>query len=393
MATNPTRGAMRRCMARRIQHLSEDDAEKLLAELRYGSFEEPVCPRCASKDHHYRRKSRRQWRCRHAECGHTFSVTSGTRLDNHKLSFRQILRLLVHVEAAPKGVTLQSTSNAVCLVEKCSAQNLMKIREAVLENSDRSMLSGIIHMDGAHVCGKLRRSNRRAKVDADTVVSRHGTAAAKQRIRAINPKSKANLRRAKNKRVLIVLAEIDPRGGARRAIVANCCSENSEDVLALARRYVAPGSRVFTDENPAYNMLGGYFEHFVVNHSVEYSTPEGVSENIAEAFFSRIRRSQYGVHHGFRPRYMEFYGWEGAWRETNRRRTQSENVAELARWLLTPGYSTYWRGYHCGNRRRHRRRPRPEILMGSAEAPSQDARSRARKVPAEEGGPDSPAAP
>jgi len=380
-------------MARRLQDISEEEAEKLLAEIRYGSFQEPICPRCGSKDFHYRRRTRKQWRCRHVECGHTFSVTSGTRLDNHKLSFRQILRLLLHAEAAPKGVTLASISNAVCLVEKCSAQNLMKIRETILENFDRSPLTGTIHMDGAHVCGKLRRSNRRIKADASAVISRHGTAEAKRRIRAINPQSQANIRRAKNKRVLVTLTEVDPRGGARRVIVATCRSENSQDVLALAKRYVAPGSRIFTDENPAYNALDGFFEHFVVNHSEEYSTPEGVNENIAETFFSRVRRAQYGTHHGFRPQYMEFYGWESAWRETNRRRSQTENVVELARWLLTPGYSTYWRGYHGGNARRQRRRPRPEILMGDAAAPSRDARSMVVKVQVGEAGLDSPAAP
>jgi transposase-like protein len=143
MAVNSTRGAQRRCMARRIQHLSEDDAEKLLAEFRYGSFDEPVCPRCGSKNFHYRRKSRRQWRCRHAECGHTFSVTSGTRLDNHKLTFKQILELLVHVEAAPKGVTLHSTSNAVCLVEKCS--DLRRLFVATQDVSPRVILAVSCH--------------------------------------------------------------------------------------------------------------------------------------------------------------------------------------------------------------------------------------------------------
>ncbi len=176
-------------------------------------------------------------------------------------------------------------------------------------------------------------------------------------------------------------------------IVTMCRSENSNDVISLAKRYIAPGTTVFTDENPAYNGLDALFEHHVVNHSEEYSTPEGVSDNLAEAFFSRMRRGQYGIHHGFRPQYMELYAWEYAWRETHRRRTQREKVEMLGRWLLMPGYSQRWRGYHGGHRRRHRRNPRPEIIMGSVTAPSRDARSMAHADSAAEALPKPPSAP
>ena len=69
------------------------------------------------------------------------------------------------------------------------------------------------------------------------------------------------------------MVEIDPEmGGAKRVIVAMCRSENAEDVMVLAKRYIAPGTTIFTDENPAYNQLDTCFQHFVVNHSEEYST-------------------------------------------------------------------------------------------------------------------------
>lgn len=383
--TKTVRGAARRDMARDISKMDEGQAEAFMAELRFGDPDRQVCPRCGLIDHHYRVPKRRQWRCRNAGCAHTFSVTSGTRLDSCKLSYLQVLRLLAHYESAPKGATLVGTSNAVCMTEKCSQQNVMKIREAIMEHEDRSMLSGVVHIDGAHVCGKLRRSNRRVKKTADSALAVHGTVEVKRRLRAINPMSKANQRRAQNKRVLISMVEIDPEiGGAKRVIVAMCRSENAEDVMVLAKRYIAPGTTIFTDENPAYNQLDTCFQHFVVNHSEEYSTPDGVSDNMAESFFSRMRRGQYGVHHGFRPQNMELYGWEFAWRETHRRRTQRSKVEQLGRWLLLPGYSRRWRGYHGGHRRRHRRNPRPEIVMGSVTAPSRDARSMARKGSAEE---------
>ncbi|MGH8147599.1 MAG: IS1595 family transposase [Rhodanobacteraceae bacterium] len=377
---NSTRGAARREMARAIMNMNENEAESFLAAVRFGDTTQQACPHCGLVDRHYRIPPRRQWRCRDAGCGYTFSVTSGTRLDQAKLSPLQILRFLTHFESCPKGTTLVGATNAVCMTEKCSQQNTMKTREAIMEHADRTPLSGTVHMDGAHVCGKFRRSNRRVKATADSVLAVHGGAPIKRRLRAINPQSQGNLRRARNKRVMIAMVERDQDlGGARRVIVAMCRSENAEDALALARRYIAPGTTIFTDENPAYNALDAYYQHYVVNHSEEYSTLEGVNENLAEAFFSRMRRSQYGIHHGFRPENMELYAWEFAWRETNRRRSQTWKVEQLARWLLSPGYSRRWRGYHGGNRRRDRRHPRPEIVRGDVTASWRDARSTGRK--------------
>jgi len=360
----PVRGAARRDMARRIENITEDEAEMLLAEYRFGSRNLQCCPACGSLARHYRLQTRRQWRCRHVQCGHTFSVTSGTALDGRKLSYRQLLRFLVHVEASPKGTSLVALSNAVLMTEKCALQNLMKFREALMVHADRAPMTGTIHIDGAHVCGKFRRSNRRVKkIDPKSVLEIHGTSEVKRRLRAINPQSRANQRRAKNKRVLMCLVQVSAEGGAERVIVAMCRSENAQDVNELAKRYIMPGSRIFTDENPAYNELGRCYEHFVVNHSEEYCTPEGVSDNLAESFFSRMRRGQYGVHHGFRPQYMAFYGWEYAWRETHRRSPQSVKVGLMARVLLMPGYSRYWRGYHGGQQRKLRRRVRKELVL------------------------------
>ena len=311
------------------------------------------------------------------ECGHTFSVVSGTRFDASRLTNIQRLKLLVRFEAAPKGRTLVDLSGLVGMTEKCAHQNQMKLREAIMENLELTPLDGVVHMDGAWVCGKFRRSARWAKLStAHHVLAKHGTADVKRRLPRINKTSRANLRRAENKRVMLAMVQVDQvHGGPERIIVVMCRSENSRDVLALARRHIKPGATIMTDEHPAYTELSAEYVHAVVNHSQEYSTIEGVNENMAESFFSRMRRGEYGVHHGYRPRYMQLYAAEYAWREMRRRRPQSENVAELARWMLGPGYSKRWRGYHGGLKRRHRRDPRLEILVGSPTEPWQDARS------------------
>jgi hypothetical protein len=119
----------------------------------------------------------------------------------------------------------------------------------------------------------------------------------------------------------------------------------------MADRYVTAGAQVMTDENPAYNSYSARYQHYTVEHSKEFSTPEGVNENQAESYFSRLRRAEYGIYHGFRPEYLADYANEFAWREDVRRKTEGEKLRELLTWILAPGVSLWWRGYFQGNHR------------------------------------------
>ena len=46
--------------------------------------------------------------------------------------------------------------------------------------------------------------------------------------------------------------------------------------------------------------------------------------NQAEAFFSRLRRAEIGIHHGSQGAYLSAYAHEMAWRENNRRISNGE---------------------------------------------------------------------
>ena len=108
---------------------------------------------------------------------------------------------------------------------------------------------------------------------------------------------------------------------------------------------VAPGSTIYSDENSAYTWLesAGYI-HEVVNHQEEFSTIEGVNENQAEAFFSRLRRYVLGVSHRIEPKYMLDYAVEMAWREDRRRKTEGQkNIALTVG--LSKQHTSKWRGY------------------------------------------------
>lgn len=59
---------------------------------------------------------------------------------------------------------------------------------------------------------------------------------------------------------------------------------------------VVEGSTIYADEASAYDVLAAKFLTKRINHSVEYANGD-TSTNMAESFFSRLRRAETGIHH------------------------------------------------------------------------------------------------
>ncbi|MCY6395460.1 IS1595 family transposase, partial [Actinobacillus pleuropneumoniae] len=87
----------------KIARLSDDEAFSLLCELRWGSKEVVVCPKCGVQHKAYFISTRKQWRCKH--CKHTFSITSGTIFANHKLPIQTYLFAIALFVNAVKGIS------------------------------------------------------------------------------------------------------------------------------------------------------------------------------------------------------------------------------------------------------------------------------------------------
>ena len=122
----------------------------------------------------------------------------------------------------------------------------------------------------------------------------------------------------------------------------------NSDVSALVRRYVKPGSTIYTDDHPCYTSLGSEYDVRQVNHKEEYSSDEGWNENQAESFFAR-NRALFGHIHKCEPKYLLYYANEMVWREDNRRKSFTWQFEELLKYCMTTGQSKYWSKYYQGN--------------------------------------------
>jgi transposase-like protein len=86
---------------RKVMEITDDQAFQLFKEVRWGESGEVACPDCATVGKHYFISTRKQWRCK--DCKHTFSVTSGTIFDFHKLPLRVYLSALLSIPMPLKG--------------------------------------------------------------------------------------------------------------------------------------------------------------------------------------------------------------------------------------------------------------------------------------------------
>lgn len=343
-----------RSFAKRINRLTNDEAEQMLASARWGAEDKQGCPSCGLFRRHYRRAKTRRWRC--AGCSHEFSVTSGTPFHGRKLPFIDMILLFAAFENGAKSQSLLEASRRVGCTPKTVQVFFGKIREWMVQSMDLRPLVGTVHMDGGYFCGKPRKPNRRIKMPEDALKVRFGRKAPK------NPRQPwveagmtyQNWCKRAHKRVVISLCEsAGHRKGSGRVMAFVCSAENEAEVTRLARNFLNPDARVMTDESSAYSTLGALVaEHYTVSHAHEFSTAEGVSDNMCETFFSRFRRSEYGTLHGFRPKYLQDYACEFVWRENNRRQAQDTRFQALLMGVMTSSVSKWWAGYWQGRNRR-----------------------------------------
>ena len=310
-----------------VARLSDEEAWQMLYESRFGSSGTQRCPACGVVRKHYFIKSRKQWRCADKDCGHTFSVTSGTTFAYHKLPLPDLLYAVAKFITAVEGESALRMSYDMGIAHKSAFVLNHKIRKAIYKTLDLTPLKGEVEMDGCYFHYYVRPKNKhKNRVD--------------RRLRSnMNP----------NKRATFVMRQRgEPGQGAVRTIVEVIKAENERDVTALVKKYVERGTTIFADEHPCYAALAARYHVKQVNHAEEYSADDGTNQNQAESFFNRERRLFSRIHK-CAPKYLKFYANEIAWREDNRRKTFKWLFEDLLKKCLSVGQSKYWSKYWTGN--------------------------------------------
>src|SRR3984893_16534166 len=186
-----------------------------------------------------------------------------------------------------KGVAALRMARDMNINPKSAFVLLHKLREAMASMiDDGTELQGEVEIDGAFFGKGPKQANRKVdRIDRRAGIVRQVVAVARERL------------------------------GRTMAWVVG----KESDSVPMIRQKVASGSTVHADEAGAWNILHASYPMKRVNHSVEFKSEDGACTNQAESFFSRLRRSEFGIHHRISGRLLEAYARECAWREDNRR--------------------------------------------------------------------------
>jgi transposase-like protein len=297
----------------RVARMSDAEAAEAFKQIRWHTTNgDPVCPRCGCLGIHSF-KTRALFKCK--ACEHQFSITSGTIFASRKLPLRTVLLAIAIFVNGVKGHSALQLSRDLDVQYKTAFVFSHKIREALAAENANATVSGEVAVDGAYFGGHVRPANHREnRVD---------------RRRSENQTGK--------RRVVVVAREKDGK------TLPFVFKSEPEALAALGERIVV-GSTVHADEATHWDALHSRYLTNRINHQEAYSA-DGACTNDAESFFSRLRRSEIGIHHHIAGPYLSAYAAEMAWREDNRRRSNGEQYLTVVNAVLAHPVSRQWKGY------------------------------------------------
>jgi hypothetical protein len=333
-----------------LDALSPKEVVFFMADLLWGSHKEMACPHCGTADTHY-------W---------TFSVSSGTVFADRKLPLVKILKMVFSWANGAAGKPALQLRRDWNVTYKTAFTLAHKLREGLLRGFNVGVLCGIQEMDGMDVNGRRYREKRNKPLD--------GGAAGKPKIPAHllkpsvdpetgeiqgppkPPKWDKKARQPADRRLLVVMRQRSQakKKGAVATRIGIALSETAATVVAMAKKFASAESSVMSDEDPAYYSFSKLFsQHQTINHSKGYSDGKGVSNNLAESFNWRMRRSAEGIYLSPSNKYLADYAAENAWREDTRKLSTLDRLSQLLRTAMGVGLSQWWRGYVQGQHREH----------------------------------------
>jgi len=298
---------------KKVMRMSEVEARAAFRNIRWAETDgQPVCPKCGCEES-YDLATRQVYKCK--ACYKQVSITSGTIFASRKMEVRDILAAIAIFINGAKGYSALQLSRDLECDYKCAFVLLHKVRESIETAREAGALKGVVEVDGAYFGGYIKPANeRKDRKDRRKKIHQNGK---RQVVVAI---------RERNGRTFTQVASSEAAG------------------VAMVANNVERGTTVHADEASHWDRLAAHFPIKRINHSEAYSK-DGACTNMAESFFSRLRRAEVGTHHHIAGKYLGAYAAEMAWREdTSRQANGNQFVMALGAVVAAP-VSSQWAGY------------------------------------------------
>ncbi len=249
------------------------------------------CIRCDSEKIS-RNYKRNQFEC--DPCGYHFSVTAGTIFHDSHLPLRKWFIAIYLICESKKGVSALQLKRTLGVAYKTAWYLCHRIREAVKNDADCELLSGVVECDETYIGGKLKNMHR-SKVE----------------------KLKAGRKTFGNK--TMVLGAIE-RGGNVRLQVSSSKAASREILHSFIKAKLSDETAlIVTDELEAYRGIADKDTlHATVSHWQKEWVRGIVHTNTLESVWSLFKRSIIGSYHQVSMKHLDRYLDEFEFRFNNR---------------------------------------------------------------------------
>lgn len=238
------------------------------------------------------------WKCKNT--GKRFKVTNGTIFHNTKIPLQKWFVAIWLVTCSTKGETSIQLAKDILVSQPTAWRRLTLIRRIFGKDELKPEMKDEVQMDETFVGGKNKNRHKDKKV-------------ALSQGRSFKDKTP----------VFGMMSE--------GKVVAHVIETTSAKLIQpIIFEYIDPGMTIITDEWTAYNGLGKYYDHQVVDHGRhQYVTETGYTTNAVEGFWSIVKKVLIGVHHRVTRKHLQGYINEIAFRFNFRESTSYEKFNTL----------------------------------------------------------------
>lgn len=278
---------------------TETDAYLLLEQLRWGGDSGPeACPKCGAVGRQYflnpangaSRKTRtgkpterRIWKCGH--CRKKYSVLTDTIFHGTKISIRTWLLVIFEFSASKNSISAWEISRKYEVTNETAWHMLHRVREATKFDPPPGLLGGAVQVDETWIGGDPKNWHASDPRNAGRRQGRGG--------------------RPTDKQPVVSLVHYETRSAHSR-VVADVTAKSLlpaiQEVMDLGRTHL------HTDGAAAYKTIAPVVAaHEWVDHKAGEYVRGNVGTNLAEGFFSQLKRSLDGTHHHVSVEHLQRY--------------------------------------------------------------------------------------